>query len=307
MVAGSLIGPATELTYPHTRREKGTTIVDELVNGIAFGSLLFVLAGGFTLALGLIKVVNIAHGAFYMLGAYIAISITKSTGSFALAILVGAVAIAALALILQAGFLKRFGIDPLRQVLFTFGVTLVISEACRHIWGSYPEVLKTPDFLAGTISTLSVTVPIYRVFVIGVAVVLGIVLWLTMSRTRIGAIVRACIDDRETAASLGIDVDRVFLAMFGFAGLLAGAAGAIGAPFMGAYQGVEFEILTLTLVVVVVGGLGSILGAFLGSMMIGVINTVGTSVAPELSYFLLFGPMILILIFRPTGLLGRED
>lgn len=265
------------------------------------------LASGFTLALGLIKVVNIAHGAFYMLGAYLAVSVTEATGSFALAIVVSGLAIAALAVGLQAGFLKRFGLQPLRQVLFTFGVTLCISEACRHIWGSYPELLKTPGLFEGTVEALSVTLPIYRLFVIGVALVLGLVLWLMMSRTRIGAIVRACIDDQETAASLGIDVDRVFLVMFGFAGLLAGIAGAVGAPFLGAYQGVEFEILTLTLVVVVVGGLGSILGAFLGSMLIGIINSVGTTAAPELSYFLLFGPMILILIFRPTGLLGRED
>jgi branched-chain amino acid transport system permease protein len=266
-----------------------------------------VLASGFTLALGLIKVVNIAHGAFYMLGAYLAVSVTRATGSFALAILVSAIALAALAAVLQAGFLRRFEFQPLRQVLFTFGVTLMIAEICRHIWGSYPELLRTPELLGGTVDALSVRIPVYRLFVIGVALVLGVVLWLTMARTRIGAIVRACIDDRETAASMGIDVDRIFLLMFAFAGLLAGAAGAIGAPFLGAYQGVEFEILTLTLVVVVVGGLGSILGAFLGSMVIGIVNSVGTAAAPELSYFLLFGPMILILIFRPTGLLGREE
>jgi len=292
---------------PSNHSLEETAIADELVNGIAFGSLLFVLASGFTLALGLIKVVNIAHGAFYMLGAYLAVSVAEETGSFLLAIAVSAVALAIVAAALQAGFLKRFEFQPLRQVLFTFGITLMISEICRHLWGSYPKLLKTPDLLGGTVSALSITIPVYRIFVIGVAIVLGVALWLTMTRTRIGAIVRACIDDKETASSMGIDVDRVFLFMFGFAGLLAGAAGAIGAPFLGAYQGVEFEILTLTLVVVVVGGLGSILGAFLGSMLIGIVNSVGTSAAPELSYFLLFGPMILILIFRPTGLLGREE
>ncbi|MGH7860643.1 MAG: branched-chain amino acid ABC transporter permease, partial [Candidatus Dormibacteraceae bacterium] len=188
-----------------------------------------------------------------------------------------------------------------------FGVTLIIAEGVRHIWGGYPMLMAVPDHLQGRLVLGSLSLSRYRAFVIVVALLLMLLLWLMMGRTRIGATVRACIDDREIAGIMGINVDRVFTLMFGFAGLLAGIAGAVGAPFIGAYQGVQFDILTLTLVVVVVGGLGSIFGAFLGSLLIGIINAVGVGLAPELSYFLLFGPMIIILAARPRGLLGREE
>jgi len=278
-----------------------------VLNGVAFGCLLFVLASGFTLALGLVRVVNIAHGAFYMLGAFVAYSVVTATGNFVFAIVASALLVMVLAAVLQAGFLKRFQMDPLRQVLFTYGVTLIIAEAARHIWGGYPMLLAAPPHLRGVLLAGPLSLPRYRAFVIGVAAVLMLVLWLMMERTRIGATVRACIDDREIASTMGIDVERVLTLIFAFAGLLAGIAGAIGAPFIGAYQGVQFDILTLTLVVVVIGGLGSIFGAFLGSLLIGIISSVGVGVAPELSYFLLFGPMIIILTVRPRGLLGRED
>jgi branched-chain amino acid transport system permease protein len=269
--------------------------------------LLFVLATGFTIALGLMRVVNIAHGAFYMLGVYIGLTVMERTGNFALAALGAALVVMIIAAILNEAFLKRLSNQPLRQVLFTFGVTLVIAESIRHIWGGYPKLMATPDFLRGTLGSGTLTIPVYRAFVIAVALALGLGLWIMMTRTRVGAIVRACIDDQEIAGAIGIDVQRVFTLMFGFAGLLAGFGGAIGAPFIGAYQGVQFDILTLTLVVVVIGGLGSIPGALLGSLLIGVINSVGIAVIPQLAYFLLFGPMIVVLTFRPMGLLGRRE
>lgn len=279
----------------------------QVLDGIAYGSLLFVLATGFTIALGLMKVVNIAHGAFYMLGVYVGLTIMERTGNFVLAALGGAVVVMLIAAVLNEAFLKQLSNQPLRQVLFTFGVTLVLAEALRHIYGGYPKLMATPDFLKGTLGSGTVTIPTYRAFVIVVALALALGLWIMLTRTRIGAIVRACIDDQEIAGAMGVDVQRVFTLMFGFAGLLAGFGGAIGAPFIGAYQGVQFDILTLTLVVVVIGGLGSIPGALLGSLLIGVINSVGIAVVPQFAYFLLFGPMILVLTFRPTGLLGRKE
>lgn len=279
----------------------------QVLNGIAYGSLLFVLATGFTIALGLMKVVNIAHGAFYMLGVYFGLTIMDRTGNFVFAAVGAALLVMLIAAVLNEAFLKRLANQPLRQVLFTFGVTLVIAELIRHIFGGYPKLMATPDFLRGTLGSGTFTIPVYRAFVIVVALALALGLWIMLTRTRIGAIVRACIDDQEIAGAMGIDVQRVFTLMFGFAGLLAGFGGAIGAPFIGAYQGVQFDILTLTLVVVVIGGLGSIPGALLGSLLIGVINSVGIAVVPQLAYFLLFGPMILVLTFRPTGLLGRKE
>lgn len=282
-------------------------MLNDVINGIAFGSLLFILASGFTLALGLMRVVNIAHGAFYMLGVYVALDISRVTGSFLLAIVASGVALGLLAVGVDQLFLKRFSMQPMRQVLCTFGITLIVAEAIRHIWGGYPKLMATPGFLKGNISIGdAVSLPTYRGFVILFACALMLFLWATITRTRIGAVVRACIDDEEIASATGVDVRRIFLIMFAFAGVLAGIGGAIGAPFIGAYQGVQFDMLTLTLVPVVIGGLGSVFGAFIGSLVIGIINSVGIAEFPELSYFLLFGPMILILVVRPTGLFASR-
>jgi branched-chain amino acid transport system permease protein len=281
-------------------------VIEDLLNGIAFGSILFVLASGFSLALGVVRIINIAHGAFYMFAVYLATSVGRMAGGFLTATLVSAVAIMLLAAFVQFVLLKRFAQDPLPQVLSTFGVTLVIVEVTRLIWGGYPQVLNTPSLLAGPVALGSVVLPKYRLFLIGVAVLLALVLWFVVQRTRLGSLVRASVDDEEMARSIGISIQAVYVTLFGLAGLLAGLGGALGGPVLGAYQGVEFEILTLTLVVVVVGGIGSIPGAFLGSMVVGIIDTVGKGSFPELSYFVLFIPMILILAIRPTGLLGKR-
>jgi branched-chain amino acid transport system permease protein len=277
----------------------------DVLNGIAFGSILFILASGFSLALGVIRIVNIAHGAFYMLGFYVALSTLRGTDSFLLAVVAASLAIMVLAAFLQVVFLKRLHDRPLPQVLLTFGVTLVIAEVAQLVWGGYPQVLDPPGVFAGSVDLGSLTFPEYRLFLIAVAVVLAVVLWLGIERTRVGAVVRASVDDQEMARSMGVNIQRVFMLTFAVAGLLAGLGGALGGPVLGAYQGVQFETLTLTLVVVVLGGVGNVGGAFAGSMLVGVINSVGNVHFPELSYFLLFAPMILMLSVRPTGLFGK--
>jgi branched-chain amino acid transport system permease protein len=281
-------------------------LLGDILSGVAFGSILFILASGFSLALGVIRIVNIAHGAFYMLGFYVALSTIRATDSFIIAVLGGALAVGVLAAFLQGTFLRRFHGRPLPQVLFTFGLTLVIAETSRHVWGGYPEVLDTPGLFAGSVDLGSTTFPKYRLFLIAVAIVLAVALWLLIERTRYGAIVRAAVDDEEMARGMGVNIQRVFIATFALAGLLAGLGGGLGGPVLGAYQGVQFEVLTLTLVVVVLGGVGSIGGAFAGSMVVGIIDTVGKTHFPELSYFVLFAPMILMLSIRPTGLFGTE-
>jgi branched-chain amino acid transport system permease protein len=281
-------------------------VIGEIVNGIAFGSILFVLASGFSLALGVIRIINIAHGAFYMLAVYLALTVTRSVGNFALAIIVSSVVLMALAALVQLVLLRRFALDPLPQVLSTFGITLVIVEVSRQIWGGYPQVIDTPTAMTGAFFLGDVTVPKYRVFLIGVAGVLAIALWAVIERTMLGALVRAAVDDEEMARTIGINIEWLYVALFGVAGFLAGLGGALGGPVLGTYQGVEFEVLTLTLVVVVLGGMGSLPGAFLGSMFVGIIDTLGKGFFPELSYFVLFVPMIAILAVRPTGLLGRQ-
>lgn len=281
-------------------------MLGDLINGIAFGALLFILASGFSLALGVIRVINVAHGAFYILTVYLGITIAKAAGGFVAAIVVDSLTVAAMAVVLQRVLLSRFRLAPLPQVLSMYGVNLIIVQAVRLIWGGYPEVMSTPPALAGTLYVFGAIVPAYRAFVIGVAIVLAIALWLLIDRTRLGALVRASVDDEEIARSIGINIERLSMLLFGLTGLLVGFGGALGAPLIGGYQGVEFEILTLTLVVVVLGGIGSLAGAFVGSMFVGVLWNVGTAHFAQYSYFVLFAPMILVLSLRPSGLLGKK-
>jgi branched-chain amino acid transport system permease protein len=281
-------------------------MLGDVLNGIAFGSILFILASGFSLALGVIRIVNIAHGAFYMLSVYIALTVGQIVGNFAVAAVASALAIMLLAAFLQRVVLRRFGGESLPQVLSTYGMTLVIVEVSRQIWGGYPQTLPTPRLLSGAVTIGSVIIPRYRVFLVFAAIAIFVGLWLVIERTRLGSLVRAAVDDEEMARSIGINIEWLYVLLFGIAGGLAGLAGALGGPVLGTYQGVEFEVLTLTLVVVVLGGMGSLPGAFLASMFVGIIDSVGKVRFPALSYFVLFVPMILILAIRPTGLLGRR-
>ncbi len=280
-------------------------MIGDIINGIALGGILFILAAGFSLALGVMRVVNIAHGAFYMLAVYLAISIDRRLG-FVAAVILSALAIMVLAGVIEVLVLKQLRQDPLRQVLSTFGVTIVIAESTRLIWGGYPEQLQTPSVLAHNITIGSFYISWYRLFLIGIASLLAILLWFLVDRTLIGARVRAAVDDPEIARSIGINIELLFFIVFAFAGLLAGLAGGLGGPILGTYQGVQFDVLTLTLVVVVLGGMGSLGGAFVGSVVVGVLYSVGLGLFPQYSYFVLFAPMIVLLAVRPTGLMGRR-
>lgn len=277
-----------------------------IINGIAFGGLLFILASGFSLALGVLRVINIAHGAFYVLCVYLGVTIARVAGGFLSALVVDSVAIMLVAAVLHRLLLRRFNLAPLPQVLATYGVTLIIAQSVRLIWGGYTEVMDMPSALDGTLVLFGTVVPVYRLFLIGVAIVLALTLWLLIDKTKLGALVRASVDDEEIARSIGIDVDRLATVLFAFTGFLVGMGGAFGAPLLGGYPGVEWEILTLTLIVVVVGGLGSIAGAFIGSLLVGILWNVGIAYFDQYAYFVLFAPMILVLSVRPRGLLGKK-
>lgn len=276
-----------------------------LLSGISFGALLFILSSGFTLALGMMKIVNVAHGAFYLVAAYLAWTIWESTGSFILAIAVGSLSAAILAIITQVGLLRKLHLQPLPQMLLTMGVLLIIVDVSLVIWGGYPRVMGQPALLSGATQLGPISFPTYRLFMIAVAAGVAFALWGFLEKTRVGALVRACVDNEEMARGMGVNVTRLFVFMFGFTGLLAGLGGAIGAPFLGAYQGAEFEVLLLALVVVILGGLGSLRGALIASLFIGVLDSVGKSLFPELAHFTLFAPMIIVLAVRPTGLMGK--
>jgi branched-chain amino acid transport system permease protein len=281
-------------------------LLGNIINGIAFGGLLFILASGFSLALGVLRVINIAHGAFYVLCVYLGVTIAKVAGGFLSALVVDSLAIMVVAAVLHRLLLRRFNLAPLPQVLATYGVTLIIAQSVRLIWGGYTEVMDMPSALDGTVVLFGTVVPVYRLFLIGVAIILALTLWLLIDRTQLGALVRASVDDEEIARSIGIDVDRLATVLFAFTGFLVGMGGAFGAPLLGGYPGVEWEILTLTLIVVVVGGLGSIAGAFIGSLLVGILWNVGIAYFDQYAYFVLFAPMILVLSLRPRGLLGKK-
>jgi branched-chain amino acid transport system permease protein len=277
-----------------------------ILDGLTLGGLLFVVASGFTLALGVMKIVNIAHGALYLLASYIAWSLFQHSGSFVLAIAGAAFSAAIVGLVIQQTVLRKIYLQPLPQILATMGVALIIGEFGIIGWGGYPRVMSEPTWLSGATSLPDgVFYPTYRLFIVAVAVVVAGFLWVVLERTRLGGLVRACVDDEEMARGMGVNVPRVYAGVFVLASFLAGLAGGIGAPFLGAYQGAQFDILLLALIVVVVGGLGSIGGAFVASMVVGILDSVGKSLFPSLAYFTLFAPMILILLLRPTGLRGR--
>jgi branched-chain amino acid transport system permease protein len=276
-----------------------------VLNGLTYGGLLFILASGFTLGLGIMRIVNIAHGAFYLLTAYIAWSVFQDTRSFLLTLLVCCLVGGVLALVLYAGLLQRLHHQPLAQILVTMGVTLIIAEFGVIWWGGYPRTVERPGSLGGTTNLGITSFPTYRLFMLGAAILVALVLWLLLERTRLGALVRASVDDEEMARGMGVNVGRLYLFVFGITGILAGLAGGIGAPFLGAFQGAQFEVLLLALLVAVVGGVGSIQGAFVAALMIGIIDAVGKSLFPELAHFTLFAPLILILAIKPTGLFGK--
>jgi branched-chain amino acid transport system permease protein len=274
-------------------------------NGISYGALLFLLAGGLSLIFGVMRIVNLAHGSYFLLGGYVGLSTVWRTGSFPLAMFSGALAVALIGIGMERIFLRRLQRQELAQVLMTMGFALIFQDLALLIWGGDPYSIPAPPFLVGSLRAGTLVFPVYRVFVIAVAAVIALVLWLFLERTRAGAIIRAAVDDAEMARGVGISVPRVSMGVFGLGAFLAALGGVVAGGFIGVYPGADFEILPYAFVVVIVGGLGSLEGAIIGSLMVGVLDNFGKALFPELSYFTLFAPMAVILALRPTGLFGR--
>ncbi len=278
----------------------------QVLNGLSFGAILFFLAAGFTMIFGLMRIANLAHGGFYLMGGYVGITTVLVTGNFFLGLLAGGASIMVLGV-----FAERILLRPIRglekpEVLLTIGLTFVIGDLSLAVWGGDPRQVQLPEFLKGAINPFGTFFyPKYRLFVLGFAIVLGGVLFYIDRRTKIGAIVRAGVDDRETVAALGINIKAVFTAAFMFGAFVAGMSGVIGAGILALLPGQDFEILLFALVVVIIGGLGSLEGAALGAAVVGLIDSFAKALVPELSFFTLFAPMAIILMVRPTGLLGK--
>ena len=279
--------------------------VTQTFNGLSYGALLFLLASGLSLIFGVMRIVNLAHGSYFMLGGYVGLSVAWRTGSYVLALLAGALVMAVVGIVMERAFLRRLPGQTLGQVLMTIGFALIFQDVALLIWGGDPYTIRVPAQLSGVVTAGPGRFPIYRIFIVAVAVAVGAVLWLALDRTRVGAMIRAAVDDAEMAQGVGIRVPRVSLGVFALGAALAAFGGVVGAGFLGVYPGLDFEILPYAFVVVIVGGLGSLPGAMVGSLMVGLLDNFGKVFLPELSYFTLFAPMAAILAVRPTGLFGR--
>jgi len=278
----------------------------QTLNGISFGMLLFLLAAGLSLIYGLMKVLNLAHGSFYLLGGYIGLAVIHVTGSFVLAALAGSLTIAVIGSLVERFFLRRLYLQELPQALLTFGFLFIFSDLATVIWGRNPETIPKPSMFRESLQLGAFYYPSYRLFIIAFGLVVAGFLWWLQEGTRVGAMLRASVDDEETARALGINVSVLFTLVFALGAFLAALGGVMGGPIVGVYPGADFEVLLLGFVVVIVGGLGSLKGALVGGLVVGLLDNFGKVFFPELALFTIFAPMALILAVRPAGLFGRE-
>jgi branched-chain amino acid transport system permease protein len=275
----------------------------QLLNGLQLSMLLFLLSVGLTVIFGLMNFINLAHGSLYALGAFLGHSIAATSGSYWLAFVLAPALVALVGALLYASLISRFRFaGPLAQVLVTFGLIFVLLDVFRYVWGDYALGVPTPAALSGGVILGGQVYPVYRLFIIGLGLGVLALLWLALERTRIGAMIRAGVDNAEMAACLGIDVDRLFFAIFCLGCALAGLAGVVAAPVFSVSPGMGIEMLIPTLMVVVIGGLGSLKGALAGSLTIGMLLTFGQVLAPQFASMLAYGLLAVTLIVRPRGL-----
>ncbi len=278
----------------------------QLLNGLTFAALLFIVASGFTLVFGLLRIVNLAHGALYLLGGYTGYAVASLTESFVLGGLAAMAFVAVTGLVLNAGLLRFVRGHDLRQVLLTLGVAFILNDALLVVFGGDTFSVPTPDMLKGAANVFGTYYPRFRLFVLLMGVLVFTGLWVMLNKTRLGALIRAGVDDAEMVEASGINIRRVFLYTFMLGSALAGLGGLLGGAFLTLYPSADSEILVFSLAVVIIGGRGSLVGAAVGSILIGLLNTFGQVWFPELAYFVIFGPMALLLAFRPLGLFGRR-
>jgi branched-chain amino acid transport system permease protein len=275
------------------------------VNSIAFGGLLFLLSAGFSLIFGLMRIPNLTHGSLFMLGAYFAVSLISWGLGFWLAAILAGLGVATFGGLVERLLLRRLTGAELAQVLVTLGLSFMIADVCLLGWGGDPISIATPHALRGVSRIAGFAFPTYRLGVIIIAVVFAAVLWGLLDKTRLGAMIRAGVDDPEIARVVGIRVSRLFTIVFALGAGLAGFAGVIGGPILSVYPGLDQDMLPLALVVVILGGSGSLVGSFIGSFVVGFLYNFGQAMFPELAYVVLFLPMLIILVLRPQGLFGQ--
>ncbi len=284
-----------------------SVLVIQALHGLVYGMLLFLVASGLTLVFGMMDVLNIAHAAFYMLGAYLGSSILMATGNFWLALVLAPVAVGLLGALVERFFLRKVHIHGHAfELLITFGVFFVIGEVVKWVWGNYPRPMDVPAFLAGSAHFMGMTYPVYRFFILIISGLVLLCLGYVFMRTRLGIAIRAAVSDAQMVNALGINVPRLFLGVFSGGSALAGLAGVVAGPFLSTYPGMGLDMMVDTFVVVVIGGFGSVLGAFVASLMIGELQSYGVLFIPRLALVFQFLLMAIVLIARPTGLFGEK-
>jgi branched-chain amino acid transport system permease protein len=296
-------------------------VLVQVLNGLQLGVLLFLIAAGLTLVFGVMDFINLAHGVQYMLGAYLAVAFYTLTGNFLLALLLALAAALVLGLLLEfVVFRHLYERDHLEQVIATFGIILFLNEGVKTVWGAAPLTLPIPDALAGTVVLApGLLYPIWRLVIIGSGLAVGILLYLLVSRTRVGMLVRAGATNARIVSALGVDIRRLFMIVFGFGTMLAAFAGVMIAPILSVEPGMGDTVLILAFVVIVIGGIGSMRGAFIAALLIGLVDTLGRSfaidilrlvmppspartVGPAIASMLIYVLMAMVLYFRPAGL-----
>src|SRR5438552_5129254 len=275
------------------------------VNSITLGGLLFLLSAGFSLIFGLMKIPNLTHGSFFMLGAYLSTSLIARGFDFWSAAILSGLGVAVFGALIERLILRRLPGAELAQVLVTLGLSFMVADVCLLVWTGDPIRIATPAALRGATSIAGVGFPTYRLAISVIAVVFAAALWALLERTRLGAMIRAGVDDAPMARVAGIRVSRLFTIVFSLGAWLAGFAGVIGGPILSVYPGLDGEMLPLALVVVILGGSGSLLGSLVGSFVVGFLYNFGQAMFPELAYVVLFLPMLIVLVLRPQGLFGR--
>lgn len=292
--------------------------LNALLNGITLGALYFLVASGFTLIFGLMKNVNLAHGSLYLLGGYIGYEVADATGWWLLSFVVAFLVVGAVGVLLQTLVFRRMEGQDLRQTLVTIGISIVAADLMLWGWGGDFYQIEAPDALSGPITLPIITAikssgkivylkyPLVRIVILFASIAVGVAMWMALNKTRIGMLIRAGVDDRDMLSATGVKIQRVFVLVFAFGAGLAGLAGVVGGTFQSMAPGEDIRFLLASLVVVIVGGMGSIMGAALGALLIGMAEQFGSVYMPTYSIVLTFLIMVLVLAFRPQGLMGND-
>ncbi len=277
----------------------------QVLNGLTFGMVLFLLAAGLSLIFGLMRIINVAHGCFYLLGGYIAYTVVQTTHSFLLALVCGTISAGLVGIVMQRFFLRRFMHDHMNQVLLTIGLVFIVGDLVLLCWGGEPVQLPTPEIFQTSIEIGEAIFPAYHLVIITTGLVMAIGLGLFQQRTKVGALIRAGVDDTEMAGAAGINLPLLFGAVFGMGAAVSAIGGIVAGPLIGVYSGLEWEIMLLAMAVLLIGGLGSLKGAFVGSLLVGQTDALCKVFMPELGLFIIFGTVAIVLAFRPEGFFGR--